>query len=80
MREISYFLLIFAEAWKAVGVLKSLWRQGSGIRIGLWAKKGKISILFESNDLCLEVARNPLKKMDKAELEEKLSLREIGNF
>ena len=62
MREISRFLLIFAKAQKAMGVLESSWRQGSGNQIGLWTK---ISRLYESNDLCLEVAHGLLKKWIK---------------
>ena len=72
--------MIFAETRKAVGVLKSPWRLGSGIRIGLWTKRGKISRLLEPNELCLGVSHGPLKKMDKAEREEKSGHRETGDF
>ena len=65
MREISRFPLICAYAQNSVGVLKSPWCQGSGIRIGLWTKRDKISRLLDSNELCLGMAHGPLKKWIK---------------
>ena len=78
MGEISRFLLIFAEAQKAVGVLKSPWRQGPVSGLDSGPKRGKIARFLESNELCLGGSWPP-QEMDKTEREEK-SRRETGDF